>query len=91
MEFMDIVYLVMWGLIAAYCFFSAHKISPVLYLLGVFFVYMFVWFLINDLSPIDMFSGVYKMVFRGIALAFLIVLIIIYIVIKKNPKNDDSQ
>ncbi len=90
MGFLDIVYLVLWGLLALFCIFSAHKLSPVMYILGGFFVFMFTWYLINDLNPkIDMFAGTYNLVFRGIALAFLVVLIIIYIYIKKHPK--DSQ
>lgn len=88
MEFMDVVYVVMWGLIAVYCFYSAHKLSPVLYLLGVFFVFMFAWYLINNLIPTDLFSGVYGIVFRCVALAFLIALIVIYIVIKKRQKDE---
>ncbi|MCH5303769.1 MAG: hypothetical protein J1E41_02800 [Ruminococcus sp.] len=87
MEIKDIMYLVVWGALAIYLIYSARKISPILYILGGFFVFMFAWNLINNLTAFDMFAGAYNIVFRGICLVFLAVLVIIYIMIKKKPKQ----
>ncbi len=87
MDIKEIMYLVLWAGLAVYCIYSARKISPILYILGGFFVFMFAWYLINDLTAFDMFGGMYNIIFRGICLAFLAVLVIIYIRIKKKPKE----
>lgn len=87
MDIKDIMYLVLWAGLAIYCLASARKISPILYILGGFFVFMFTWYLINDLIAVDMFGGIYNIVFRGICLVFLAVLVVIYVMIKRNPKE----
>jgi hypothetical protein len=87
MEIRDILYLVLWAGLGLYCIFSARKISPILYILGGFFAFMFFWYLINDLTPVDMFAGVYNIVFRSICAAFLVVVVILYIMIKRKPKE----
>lgn len=88
MEFMDIVYIVLWGVLAFYCLFSAHKMHPILYFMGAFFVFLFAWYLINSLIEVDLFDGVYNIIFRCVAAAFLIVLVVFYIVIKKRSKSE---
>lgn len=87
MEIKDIMYLVLWAGLGLYCIISARKLSPILYILGGFFVFMFTWYLINDLIPTDLFSGVYNIVFRGICVVFLAVVILIYLMIKRKPKE----
>lgn len=85
---MQIVYIILWAVLAAYCFYSAHKISPILYILGGFFVFMFGWYLVNYLTPLKLFDGVYGIIFRCVAAVFLIVLLIIYF---KSKRNGSSQ
>ena len=87
MEIKDIMYLVLWAGLGAYCIISARKLSPILYILGGFFVFMFTWYLINDLTAVNMFDGVYNIVFRGVCAVFLIVAVAGYFVIKR--KNGD--
>ena len=84
---MEIVYVIMWALLAVYCFYSAHKISSILYILGGFFVFMFGWYLVNYLAPFSLFDGVYGIIFRCIAVVFLAALILIYFKSKKNGKE----
>lgn len=83
MEIKEIMYLVLWAGLGLYCILSARKISPILYLFGGFFAFMFSWYLINDLIATDLFSGIYTIVFRSICAAFLLVAVIIYVVLKK--------
>ena len=87
MQFLDIVYLVLWALLALLCLGLTRKLGPVMLIVSGFFVFMFVWYLINDLSPVNMFDGVYNLVFRGIALVFLGILVAAYLYIRKHPKE----
>lgn len=89
MQFMDVVYLILWALLAAYCFYSAHKLSPILYILGSFFVFMFGWYLANDLLPLNLFDGMYNIIFRCIAGGFLVLFVGLYFWVKKHSKPDE--
>ena len=57
MQILDIMYLVLWAGLGAYCLIMARKLSPILYILGGFFAFMFIWYLVNDLTAVDMFAG----------------------------------
>lgn len=84
---MQIAYIILWALLCAYCFYAAHKMSPVLYILGGFFLFMFGWYLVNYLAPFDLFAGMYGIIFRCIAAVFLVFVLIIYFRSKKNGSN----
>ena len=86
MEIKDIMYLVLWAGLGAYCFFYAHRLSPILYILGGFFVFMFAWYLINDLLPVNLFDGTYNIVFRIICAVFLGVAILAYVIAKRKSR-----
>ncbi len=87
MDYLNIVYIVVWGIIALYLFFSAYRISNILYLAGGFFLFLFGWSLANQLLDVDLFAGMYNIIFRCIAAVFLIVFIIIYLLIKKSSNS----
>ena len=82
MQFLDILYLVLWAGIGAYCFSSARKLGAILYVIGGFFVFMFGWRLIHALLPVDLYGGVYGIVFRCIAAVFLIVIVLLYLKVR---------
>lgn len=84
---MQIVYIILWAVLAAYCLYAAHKMSPILYILGGFFVFMFGWYLVNYLAPLDLFAGMYGIIFRCIAAVFLIAVLILYFCTKNNGKQ----
>ena len=86
MQVANIIYLAVWAILAAYCIYSAHKLSPILYVLGGFFVFMFGWRLADTLLPISLFAGIYNIIFRAIAIVFLAVIIFLYIMIKRKQK-----
>ncbi|MCR5653345.1 MAG: hypothetical protein K6F88_06055 [Ruminococcus sp.] len=86
MQFTNIIYLVIWAVLAAYCIYSARKLSPILYVLGGFFVFMFGWRLADTLLPVSLFTGVYNIIFRAIAVIFLVVIIVLYIMVKRKSK-----
>lgn len=80
------IYLAVWAILAAYCIYSARKVSPILYVLGGFFVFMFGWRLADTLLKPDLFAGVYNIIFRAIAVVFLVVIIFLYIMVKRKSK-----
>ena len=86
MQFLDILYLVLWAGIGAYCFYSARKLGAILYVIGGFFVFMFGWRLVHALLPIDLYGGAYGIVFRCIAAVFLIAIVLLYIRLKKKSR-----
>ncbi|MBQ9679138.1 MAG: hypothetical protein IJV48_00435 [Ruminococcus sp.] len=77
---MGYVYTVVWFLLAAYLIYSAVKRyrMPIMYILSGFMVFLGVWELINTLSPIDLKSGVYGWIYRGVAAVILILCLIWY-------------
>jgi uncharacterized membrane-anchored protein len=87
MGFTDILYLILWAGLAIYMFFSAHKISPILYIAGVFFTFMFAWYLINGLIPENLMDGVPGLVFKIICGCFLAVFLLFYYLNKRKNKS----
>lgn len=88
MQVMNIVYTVLWALLAVFCLYSAHKLSRILYIMGGFFVFMFGWYLANGLLEIDLFGGIYNVIFRCVGGAFLLLFILLYLYIKKHPPKE---
>ncbi len=86
MQFTDIIYLLVWAVLAAYCIYSARKLSPILYVMGGFFVFMFGWKLADCLLPFSLFAGIYNIIFRIVAIVFLAVIILLYVMIKRKSK-----
>ncbi len=87
MDYLNIIYIALWGIIALYLFIRAHKISKILYLAGVFFLFLFGWSLANQLLEVDLFAGVYNIIFRCIAVVFLVLILVIYLLLKKSSNN----
>lgn len=87
MDYLNIIYIALWGIIALYLFINAHKISKILYLAGVFFLFLFGWSLANQLLEVDLFAGVYNIIFRCIAVVFLVIILVIYLLLKKSSNS----
>lgn len=87
MNFLDIIYVVLWGVMAVYCYYSAHKVHNILYLAGVFFTFLFGWNLADLLLSADLMTGVTGWIFRGVALCFLLVFLGYYIKLRIQDKN----
>ena len=88
MNFMSVVYVALWGIIAVYCYWSAHKIHNILYLAGVFFTFLFGWNLAQLVFSVNLQTGVAGWIFKGISIAFLIVFAIFYIILQKNKTDE---
>ena len=81
---LDFVYIGLWGLLALFCIISAHKFHPILYLMGGFFVFLCGWNCVNTFTALNLFEGVYNIVFRCVACGFLLAIILVYLKIRKN-------
>lgn len=84
---MGYVYAAMWAVIAIYLFVTAKRINKALYIVGGLFSFMAVWWLVNEFVSINLFEGIYGIVFRVIVGVVLAALIIIYLISKKRNKD----
>ena len=76
MQISGYIYAVMWLLIAAYLFYLAVKESKFFFILSGFFVFLAGWALANELLPdINLFSGVWGWIYRGVAAVLLLICI----------------
>ncbi len=68
----------LWFIIAAYLLYTAirRNRTPILFVLSGFMVFLGVWELIDAINDIDMKSGVYGWIYRGVAVLALIACLI---------------
>lgn len=80
---MNYMYAIMWVLVAAFLFYFAVKEHKILFVFSAYFAYLGIWWFLNELLAVDLFAGVYLIVFRVIAVVAVVFTVIIYIVQKK--------
>lgn len=80
---MGYFYAGVWAIVAVYLFVMAFKESKFLLIVSGLFAFMSGWWLANELLPINLFDGLYGIVFRVVVGVALVVLLIIYILMKK--------
>lgn len=81
------VYAVLWAVIAIYLFSVGIKINKILFLGAGLFTFMSVWWLVNELIDINLFEGIYGIVFRVVVGIVLALFIIFYVISKKKSQN----
>lgn len=87
-EFMQYAYVFLWAALAVLTFFIGRREGLYGYLLSLFFVFMTVWYGLRAFTNLPVFDGVWGIVFRGVALAFLAVVVVIWIRSRRNrPKS----
>lgn len=90
--FTGYIYSAMWLIIAVYLFFTAIKESKFFFLLSGFFLFLSGWYLADELiTTVDLFSGVYSWIFRGVALAVLVISAIAYLKYRKKRLEQDKE
>ena len=74
------MYTAVWFLIAAYLIYTAiaRYRTAIVWVLAGFMVFLGVWELVNTLIDIDLKSGVYGWIYRGVALVVLVLCLIWY-------------
>ncbi len=88
---MGYVYSGLWFLIAILLFVRFRGEGKVVYVLSGYFVIMGIWWLINQMVQIDLMSGVYGWVFRGISALMLVVLVVTYIYDRKIRISESDE
>ena len=82
--FTGYVYTVMWFILAVYMFYLSFKHTKFFFVLSAFFLFLSGWYLCDELIVgVDLFSGVYSWIYRGVALVVLIICVIAYLKYKK--------
>lgn len=82
--FSGYIYAALWLIIAVYLFFYAFKSHKFLFFLSGYFLFMSGWYLTDQLLvDVNLFSGMYSWIFRGIALVVLIISVLVYFYSKK--------
>ena len=74
------LYTVIWFLLAGYLIYVTvtRYRKPMMFVLSGFMVFLGVWELINTLTEVDMKSGTYGWIYRGVAAAVLVGCLIWY-------------
>lgn len=89
--FSGYIYAALWLIIAVYLFFYAFKSHKFLFFLSGYFLFMSGWYLTNQLlTEVNLFSGMYSWIFRGIALVVLIICVLVYFYSKKKRAEQDE-
>ncbi|MBQ4128183.1 MAG: hypothetical protein IJD68_00250 [Ruminococcus sp.] len=85
------IYAALWLILAIYLLIQAIKNYKFLFVISGFFFFMFCWYLANELLSIDLFSGVYSLIFKGVAIAVLIVCAVAYLIHKKRQNAENME
>lgn len=88
---MEFVFAAMWLLVGIYLLYYGKKEYKVLYALGVYFIFLCVWWVANALLPLDLFSGIYVTILRIISGIALAVAIFIYVMHKRKTTEKDKN
>ncbi len=77
--FTGYVYSAMWLVLGIYMFYLSFKHSKFFFVLSAFFLYSSVWYLCDELiTGVDLFSGIYSWIYRGVSIVVLIACVIAY-------------
>lgn len=85
-EFLQYVYVYLWGILAVLMFFTGRRQGAYAYALSAFFVYMTVWYALGTYGDLPVFEGMLGHIFRGVLIVFLGLFIIIYMRSRKSGK-----
>lgn len=75
---MGYLYAGLWFLIAVLLIVRFKNESKVIYILSGYFAVMGVWWLANEIFPIDLMNGTYGWIFRIISIVMIVVIVLAY-------------
>ncbi len=98
-DFLQNIYVYLWAVLAVLCFFTGRKQGAYAYVMGLFFVFMTVWYGLRTFLEYPMFEGVLAIVFRCVLGAFLVLFVLVYYFSRKksveeyknNSKSNDKN
>lgn len=78
------LYVAVWFALAAYLIYVTVRRyrTPLMFILSGFMVFLGVWELVNMLTTVDLKSGAFGWIYRGVALGVLIMCLIWYFVLR---------
>lgn len=82
------VYAALWAVIAIYLFAVAIRVNKILFLGAGLFTFMAVWWLVNELINVNLFDGMYGIIFRVVMGIVLALFIIFYVISKKKGSGN---
>lgn len=88
---MGYIYTALWFVVAILLFVRFRKESRIIYVLSGYFFYAGCWWLANQLLEVDLMAGMYGWIFRGISLAMLVLLAIVYLAEKRSHTAASSE
>ena len=81
------IYLVLWLALAGYSIYLGIKASPFFFVPAGFFLFSAGWTVANELiKNVNLFGGGYAWIYRGVAIAVLVICVIRFILYKKYGK-----
>ena len=90
-EFIQNIYVYLWGVLAILMFAVAAKnrktFGATALVLALFFVFMTVWYGLRTFGGYEMFEGNMGIIFRVVMGVFLIFLVIAYLIYRKKSQN----
>ncbi len=86
---MGYVYAGLWLLIAVMLFFRFRKEGKVIIAVSLYFLFLSIWWLANQLIQVDLMSGIYIWILRAVSALVLLMCMVIYMK-QKNNNNDSS-
>ena len=84
---MSYIFAAAWLIIGGYLIYQGIKNYKILILLGIYFLFLGVWWIINEFTSVNMLDGMYANILRIISGIMLVIVLGVYIFIKKRNKN----
>lgn len=89
---MGYVYAVLWFVVGMILVFKMGKENKAFFALGGFFFFWGVWQTLNEVLAIDMYSGIYGWIHKGVAiLALILCILVVYSERKKSTTSVNSH
>jgi len=80
------IYAAVWFILAAYLFYVGIKENRFFLIVAPFFVFLGGWALADELTAVDLMSGAYGWIYRGVAILMLIICALKYYLHRKNDE-----
>lgn len=82
-NYQSYLFAALWLFIAIYLIYQGFKTHKLLILVSFLFFFMGIWYLVDQFISTDLFSNPYIWIFRGICIAFLIIIALFIIFNRK--------
>lgn len=87
---MSYVYAAMWFIVGFILIFRMAKENKIFYGAGAFFLFLGGWWLADTISPLDLFTGLWGWIFRGITVVALLFMSWAFVRENKKTKKDSA-